>query len=296
MQYVWPISLTDAEIVSLPEAETQPLYAAGTTYAFDAVVRHQHQLYKSLQAGNLGHTPGAVGSTEWWLPQGPTNGYALLDGKLSTATVRVGGITLVAEPASGVTGLVLLRCAGATAVHVTVTFGAISLYDETFDMLDGGSIDNWWDYYHGNWQERSELVLTDLPGIPGARITIEVQGSGSVSLGMLVLGQVVDLGEAQWSPEIGADDFSRVDADPLGETEITKRGYAKTFSVTCEAPLAQLDRIARALTRVLSVPVVWIAAGGRFDALIVYGLGSWRLRPANAKKLYGQLDIKGFKQ
>jgi hypothetical protein len=47
---------------------------------------------------------------------------------------------------------------------------------------------------------------------------------------------------------------------------------------------------------VLSVPVVWIAAGGRFDALIVYGLGSWRLRPANAKKLYGQLDIKGFKQ
>jgi hypothetical protein len=296
MQYVWPITLTDAEIVSLPEAETQPTYVPGTTYALDAVVRYQHQVYKSLQAGNPGHTPGAVGSTDWWLPQGPTNGYALLDGKLSTATVRVGGITLVAEPASGITGLVLLRTAGASAVHVTVTLGAITLYDSTFDMLETGDIDNWWDYYYGDWQERSELVLTDLPGIPGARITVDVQGCGSVSLGMLVLGQVVDLGEAQWSPEIGADDFSRVDADPLGETEITKRGYAKTFSVTCEAPLSQLDRIARALTRVLSVPVVWIAARGRFDALIAYGLGSWRLRPANAKKVYGQLDIKGFKQ
>ena len=82
---------------------------------------------------------------------------------------------------------------------------------------------------------------------------------------------------------------------PLGRSGGLRQGFGDLI-LDREAPLAQLDRIARALTRVLSVPVVWIAAGGRFDALIAYGLGSWRLRPANAKKLYGQLDIKGFKQ
>ena len=76
----------------------------------------------------------------------------------------------------------------------------------------------------------------------------------------------------------------------LNEVPARGRGFGNAADLL---PAVGLGAV-HAVVWVLSV--VWIAAGGRFDALIVYGLGSWRLRPANAKKLYGQLDIKGFKQ
>jgi len=54
---------TPAPLVAYSAANT---YAAGTTYAAGAYVSYNHKVYRSLQAGNVGHTPGAVGSSTWW--------------------------------------------------------------------------------------------------------------------------------------------------------------------------------------------------------------------------------------
>ena len=50
-------------------------YNAGTTYAKDATCAYAERTWRSLQAGNVGHTP----DTEplWWLDAGPLNTEAV---------------------------------------------------------------------------------------------------------------------------------------------------------------------------------------------------------------------------
>jgi len=69
MQIIKPIAITDTEFVSSTVVETAPAaYAAGTTYGSgtDVTVASGDVLkvYRSLQAGNVGHTPSS--SPTWW--------------------------------------------------------------------------------------------------------------------------------------------------------------------------------------------------------------------------------------
>ena len=48
-----------------PVLPNAPAYAAGTTYALDAYVTSAGVVYRSLQAGNVGHTPAT--SPTWWV-------------------------------------------------------------------------------------------------------------------------------------------------------------------------------------------------------------------------------------
>lgn len=58
-------------------------YAAGTTYAKDAVVRYNNVTYISLAGTNIGHTPSS--SPTWWEPQF----NSLLTQLINTATVNM---------------------------------------------------------------------------------------------------------------------------------------------------------------------------------------------------------------
>ena len=54
----------------VPLSSTQfPAYASGTTYGNGVYVYYSNVIYKSLQASNKGHTPGASSSSTWWQAQ-----------------------------------------------------------------------------------------------------------------------------------------------------------------------------------------------------------------------------------
>jgi hypothetical protein len=69
VKIVPPIQITDAMLVSTNVSEGPAAdYSAGTTYAAGDVVSSAGDpslklQYASLQGGNIGHTPGGVGST-----------------------------------------------------------------------------------------------------------------------------------------------------------------------------------------------------------------------------------------
>jgi hypothetical protein len=58
------------------EATGNTTYAGGTTYASGDYVYYQGSVYKSMQAANTGHTPGAAGSEPWWTPSYWVDGTA----------------------------------------------------------------------------------------------------------------------------------------------------------------------------------------------------------------------------
>ena len=81
MSIIKPNTLTDAMLTSSSAAETAPAaYAGGTTYALNATAVTGTAggiltVWKSLQAGNIGHTPAS--SPTWWIEIGST--YAVWD-------------------------------------------------------------------------------------------------------------------------------------------------------------------------------------------------------------------------
>ncbi|ABD25108.1 hypothetical protein Saro_0661 [Novosphingobium aromaticivorans DSM 12444] len=96
MRIVRPISVTNTNLLSSNVPETPPAaYDAGATYALDALVSVLTGtvaiVYRSLQAGNTGNTPGS--SPDWWLALGTAylaydsgTTYALDDIVFSAAT------------------------------------------------------------------------------------------------------------------------------------------------------------------------------------------------------------------
>jgi hypothetical protein len=76
MKVVPPITVTTAKLTSTTVPEVAPaVYAAGTSYALNAQCSMAGTaglitVYKSLQAGNVGHTPSS--SPTWWVSIGDT--------------------------------------------------------------------------------------------------------------------------------------------------------------------------------------------------------------------------------
>lgn len=76
MRQIPPIAITDAKLTSSTAVEVaSALYVAGTTYGLGATVSVAGSLgllteYKSLQVGNIGHSPAS--SPTWWQKKGDT--------------------------------------------------------------------------------------------------------------------------------------------------------------------------------------------------------------------------------
>ncbi|WP_114968549.1 hypothetical protein [Rhodoferax ferrireducens] len=76
MNVIPPLAITDARLTSSTVVEVAPAaYAGGTTYALNATASVAGAaglitVYKSLQAGNIGHAPAS--SPTWWVSIGDT--------------------------------------------------------------------------------------------------------------------------------------------------------------------------------------------------------------------------------
>ena len=81
MQFIKPVSISDATLISSTIAETDySAWSSGTTYALGdkVILTSTHRVYESLQAANTNHNPTEAAST-WWLDIGPTNRWAMFD-------------------------------------------------------------------------------------------------------------------------------------------------------------------------------------------------------------------------
>jgi hypothetical protein len=271
MRVIKPVAFDPAtHLVSSTAVESAAAWAAGTTYAKDAVVDYLTSYWISLVNSNTGNTPST--SPTQWARQGPDNTHAMFDGQVSTATTSTSPLTVVLD-----TGLCnSLALLGLVAAQVVITVkdgtGGPTIYSRTIN-LDGTFIYDWYQYFFEPNVQIGEVVLTDLPPYPNAELTVALTGTGTLEIGQLIWGTQYDLGDAEYGASLGIIDYSRKETDEFGTTTFVRRDFSKRLSARVLLQNTQINRVQRVLSDLRAEPAVWITAPDVPDLapLTVYG-------------------------
>ncbi|MFZ6755753.1 hypothetical protein ACO0K9_00920 [Undibacterium sp. Ji50W] len=271
MRIIRPTIITDATLVSSSVSETDaPVYVSTTTYAINALVIYQHRVYKSLQASNVGNTPGITASAAWWSDQGPTNMWAMFDGVVSTPTVATGSLTVVLQP--GITDSIALLSIIGTSVTVSMTVNGVTVYSVTESIIDVREKTNAYAYCFSPSRQRTKFYKTDLPPYLKGVITITISGNAAVACGMLVVGKQMLIGGTQYDAAPGIDDYSVVSFNAFGVGSLIVRNFSPNQSVQVMVDNVNLDFIYAQMADLRAQPLVWLGTDGVFDCLVTYGI------------------------
>lgn len=276
MKLIQPAAITDAALISssVPEND-RPEWSAATTYALGAMVMKAatHRLYESVVADNLANDPADANGA--WIDAGPTNRWAMLVPTVGAVTSAAAPLAVRIAPGAAFDAVAVLDAVGAT-VRVQVLDGATILFDETRDT------------------GRAVMSFFDLPGTAAAHVLITVAGSGTVSVGKVLIGPAMDLGETETSPTIGITDYSKRTTDDFGVTTVTPRNWAKTMTLRTKIDTDQVDAAERKVAAIRAVPALWIG-DERFDSLSIYGFfKSFQIDLALETISYVSLSIEGL--
>jgi hypothetical protein len=150
--------------------------------------------------------------------------------------------------------------------------GGTVIYDKTL-LLDGTMITSFYDWFYAEYEQLTDLVLTDLPiHFVSNELTVSVSGSSTVACGVCHFGGVVEIGDTQYGASVGIVDYSKKTVDAFGNYSITKRAFSKRSDIQVQTLAADFNRIYRALAALRSTPCIYIGTPELgYEPLIVYG-------------------------
>jgi hypothetical protein len=268
--------ITGGGLVYTTLTESNPEWSSATTYALGAdVVYGIYGTYKSLQSGNLNHTPPTTSpfTDDYWTRTGPTNKMAMFDDQVSSVSTASSDI-IFAVKASAIDSASILNVIGTkTSISVTDISTKESVYHNSNQLSGDESID-WYSYffYEEEFQRTSSLYL-DIPVVSNSLITIKISGTGTVSAGNFIIGNIKFLGNTQYGVSAGIIDYSRKETDEFGSTTFTRRNFSKRMNASVSLTNANLNRVQRILYDLRATPILWLAStDSQFEEpLIIYG-------------------------
>jgi hypothetical protein len=271
LKIVKPQPVTDAVLIATDVPESSfPVWSAGTSYALGARVHlvSTHKVYESTIAGNIGNNPA---STVQWVEVGPTNRWAVFDRSNSTATTKSTSFFYRLLPSGAFNAVALLGLVGAQTLRVRVTHPTLGLiFDRTVGLTGLPEQVGWWEWFFGQRIGPSLSVMTDLPGLPGSELRVDVTGATNLAAGVLLFGSAKDIGIlVQQGARLGIQDYSRKETNEFGDLVLVQRAFAKraTFDVPIKADF--LDESINFLTSIRATPCLFIAP--RYESGVIYG-------------------------
>ena len=274
-----PATITDAMLVSCTVAEPaagEAAWNAATAYTVgqEAIRATTHRKYKRVVAGTTATEPeNDNGDGKNWLDIGATNRWAQFDRKVGSKTTGTTSVTTVIKPGSA-EGLALLDVVG-TSVDVTVreTTGGAVAYTRSVD-LDASIVTSVYDWMYGEYTQRLNVVLTDLPGqYPSAEITVTVNSTSGGAIGVLAAGRVHALGATEYGAGAGIINWGKVSDDGFGNREWLEGEWANRVTLPIVANRSDMNRLHRQLAAVRSTPCIYIGSAlDDYEPLVCYGV------------------------
>lgn len=268
--------ITGTGLVYTTLTESNPEWSSATTYALGATVVYGiYGKYISLQSGNLNNTPPITSpyNSAFWLRTGPTNKMAMFDDQISSVSTATSDIIFAVTASAIDTASILNVIAAKTNISVTDISTKESVYHESNQLSGGESLD-WFSYffYDEDTQKTSSLYL-NIPVVSNALITIKISGTGTISAGNFVIGNIKSLGNTQYGVSTGIIDYSRKETDEFGNTTFIKRNFSKRMNASVSLTNPNLNSVQRLLYSLRATPVLWIASTDtQFEEpLIIYG-------------------------
>lgn len=261
MHVLEPNNFDYSQIISSIPEDAAPAWSASESYAKDDKVRVDMYLYSSLQDSNSGHEPPSSlsGLDAYWRRLGPTNRGAMFDEHLYTQTVAPEGTTQfsVSVPWSrGTSAFAILNISETSVIHAVVkSLDGTILWDNTYDLLEG--VDNWWDYYAGFWDYRSEFVEESSTPLISGTLTVTFTG-GNPSIGHMIVGSTWEPGATLYDVTAEIKDYSVYNTDEFGNLTVIQRNFVKIFSGTLYLHPARADATFRKFIQSRAKLCLWI--------------------------------------
>ena len=267
-----PINLSVLTSRNVPENDYAE-WAYCTEYAVGTrVIRTSfHRVYECIKIDNALQSPSLVDSI-YWLEISKTNRWKMFDAGWGSQTAIATPLTFNLSPVVIINSLALLNVA-ATSITVTVTnILSATIYNKTFAMTVMAGVSDWYMYFYQDFIFKSDLVITDIPSVSNALITVSIINTGSTSkCGNCVIGTYYDIGNTQYGASAGIVDYSGKTTDSFGNTTVVKRTYAKRMNTNLMINNDIVDDVFNLLATYRSTPLVWLGAESLYTSLIVYG-------------------------
>ena len=274
---VSPLAITDAMLTASNVAETDyPVWSSGTTYALAArailTSSGTHKIYESLQASNTNHDP--LTSQLWWIEVSPTNRWCAFDTAVSTQTKQATSITYTITPGQAVNTIALLNITGGTSVTISMTSalaGGATVYSKTVDLSSLPIAPDWWVWFYGVKTAPTQVILNDLPSYTDGVISVNLSGTSSLALGVLMIGRQRAFGVGiQYGARVGIQDYSRKEKNDFGDTILVQRAFAKRANFDMQVARAEVDSFQTFLSEVRATPCLWIGSTV-YESTTVFG-------------------------
>ena len=291
MKVIDRLTITPA-MVTTTATNTQADWAVGTTYAKGDRRIYGQDLYESLQDANTGKQPDT--QPTWWVRVGPSNKWAAFDDALNTRTTATAPLELTVTPGTITNAASFLNLDG-TELRVEVYDGATQVYDKTYS-LDGTPMFDWYMYFFEPYDFLSEVVVPDLPPYSTGKIVAKLIGSGSVSIGAVIVGSIYDIGTTEQGVNFGIRDYSSKEEDAYGNLTLVERDYAKRMEPTVFVENKRLNFVSRILSRLRAKPTVFIGSTDtKYQSLVVFGtLRDWNIEISYPEHSLLRLQVNGF--
>lgn len=238
-------------------------------------------IYECIQSTRIGGQN--LSDTDYWLIVGAVPHLAPFDGINNYPATWNDEISYTLTPGERVDTIALMNMANVAAVNVTVTVSAVEVYNEDFDLATGTGVAGWYDWFFDPSQSVYDLAVADLAitGLPldvAAVFTITITGTGTISVGEILLGQGRDIGTTKYNLGLGITDYSRIEEDGFGVRSIVQRPYVKLMAGETWVEAANVTKVYNLLASVRATPVLLIG-GDTYSASVQFGMfKSWNMR------------------
>jgi len=261
----------DIEYCSAPE-EDLPAWDEAATYAPKDRVIQNHYIFEAVEA--------STGKSPWdnrdtldapWRTISPTNPYRVLDDKLHTQTMAPAGVAELTitvpyeRPATGF-GALNMTASSATAT-LRDTDGNV-LWEKEKSLME--STYGCYRYFFDPFRTVRDAVEVGLPPYSGT-LTLTLRGARP-AIGMIVVGEAVQLGVTRYGPSFGFKDYSISSADDYGNLSYVERKKAKIGTFTVYIRPEDLDYVYFRVMEIGKRPTLWMGGDDTgFQSMLVFG-------------------------
>ena len=270
MGFLPPMAITLANMTTNVPASTLPAWNAGVQYALnEEIISADRVIWRSMAANNLGNDPATT--TGKWQNRGVENRMRAFDTSLGTYVEHDDLVEFVITPGRVVTDVQLLGVQ-ASDVQVVVNdpvHGELMNTGSVLMLKPSGN--SHWGYYFHPIERETRLHISGLPAYTQATITIRIRNPGAKArCSEIVMGRAIWLGNTQWRPSIGFDDWSVKQRDDWGGWKASQGAYSDRMKLQVLVQGTQYERTRELILPYRAKPVVWFGARG-FNALTLYG-------------------------
>lgn len=277
MRVIKPIEITDLILTSSTIAEPdtgETVWTPGTRLLGERFISTvEHRVYEVVADPSTTDDPvdGVDATPATWVNVAPTNRFAMFDSINSTQSSETTQLIIEIDA-----GVVTNSVAGfsideANDINITVTDPTEGVvFDFDIDMNDNSEIIDWYQYYFSPIVRVREFALLDLPAFPNATVKMTVDGN-DIKFGNFVIGNVLDLGTANFGTSLQLLDFSKKETDIFGNVVVVEGRNSKLVDYDVTILRTKVGFVFNTLASLTTIPSVYLGGTGINDPTLVFG-------------------------